>query len=112
MKRHVTFAIAAAIAAIALTGCGNNSGTGKTAEPAAQPPGPSPYAGHDKAWFDSHLKERTSEIHWCNTNSGYVNPFQPSHRANQAKTWDPACDAASDSWNAAQRNAKTGPGAF
>ena len=111
MKRHVPFVCAAAIAALALAGCGN-SGTGKTPGPAAQVRGPSPYTGHDKAWFDAHGPERTAEIHWCNTNDGYINPLQPPQRANQLKTWDPACDAASDSWDAAQRKAKIRPSAF
>ena len=106
MKRHVTFVCAAAIAALALTGCG------KTPGPATQVRGASPYAGHDKAWFDAHGPERKTEIHWCNDNDGYINPLQPPHRANQLKTWDPACDAAADSWDAAQRNAKLRPGAF
>ncbi|MDA8093940.1 MAG: hypothetical protein M0T84_08525 [Betaproteobacteria bacterium] len=73
---------------------------------------PSPYSGHDKAWFDAHLKERAAEIKWCNDNDGYVNPYQPPHRFDQAKTWDPACDAAGNSHDAEQNNAKPGPGAF
>ncbi|MDA8382038.1 MAG: hypothetical protein M0037_02980 [Betaproteobacteria bacterium] len=74
--------------------------------------GPSPFPGHDKAWFSAHLKERAGEVKWCNNNEGYINPYQPPHRADQAKTWDPACDAASDSFYDEQNSAKPGPGAF
>ena len=90
--------------AVGLAGCGRHG--------SASAPGPSPFSGHDKAWFDAHIKERAAEVKWCNGNSGHVNPLQPPQRADQATTWDPSCDAASDSWNAGLRNARTGPGAF
>ena len=86
----------------ALGACSHGSGSA----------GPSPYSGHDKAWFNAHVKERAAEVKWCNNNDGYVNPLQPPHRADQAKTWDPACDAASDSYYGEQNSAKPGPGAF
>ncbi len=89
---------------LGLAGCGRNGSAPET--------GPSPYPGRAKLWFDAHTRERAAEVKWCNDNNGYVNPLQPPQRADQAAAWDPSCDAASDSWNAAMRSAKTGPGAF
>lgn len=97
--------IAALTTVSLLSGCGKHE-THSTIAPAEQ--GPSPYAGHDKAWFLAHPKDGVAENQWCKDNDGYINPTTKA----QDKNYDPACDAASDAYWFAMRHAKTGPGAF
>jgi len=102
MKRVFVFAVL--LSAGVLAGCGKSasSGGGSVAS------GPSPYSGHDKAWFVAHPKENDAENAWCKANNGYFNPLVKE----QAKTYDPACDIASSAWYSRVMNAKTRPGAF
>lgn len=101
MKRSVV--LAALLCAGVLAGCGKSTSTGPSAAA-----GPSPYSGHDEAWFVAHPKENDAENVWCKTNNGYLNPMVKE----QAKTYDPACDIASSAYYKRMMNAKTQPGAF
>lgn len=60
--------IATLTAVSLLSGCGKHE-TFSAIAPAKQ--GPSPYAGHDKAWFLAHPKEDDAEGKWCKDNDGY-----------------------------------------
>ena len=102
MKRSVV--LAALLCAGVLAGCDKSSSTG----PSTAAAGPSPYSGHDDAWFVAHQKENDAENVWCKTNNGYLNPMIKE----QAKTYDPACDIAASAYYKRMMNAKTQPGAF
>lgn len=102
MKRSI--ALVALLCAGLLAGCGKSTPSVSSTVGS----GPSPYSGHDQAWFVAHPKENDQENIWCKANNGYLNPLIKE----QAKTYDPACDLAANAYYQRMQNAKTRPGAF
>ncbi len=99
--RNILIFAAGVVLALGLAGCGKQG--------SAPASGPSPYAGHDEAWFQKHPKELGDENVWCKQNNGYFDPMVKD----QAKTYDPACDIAAKAYYAGTMDPKNiKPGAF